>query len=78
MQMYFEGTVEGLRKTIGVQLEDSKKIYFQRMRGETRLWSASTRCLMCGKWWLWGVRDNLNFICPEHGVAHGKDAARTD
>ena len=33
------------------------------MRGETDKWSATTQCTDCGDWWLWGVKDNLNFIC---------------
>src|SRR3990167_1855457 len=37
----------------------SRGIYWRRMVGDTSLWSASTRCLVCCSWWLWGVKDNL-------------------
>lgn len=46
------------------QLTVSRRIYHDRIDGAD-LWSAATRCLVCGDWWLWGVKDNLDFTCPK-------------
>lgn len=44
----------------------SKEIYWLRLARKTDEWSSSTRCLFCGEWWMWGVENNLDFICPKH------------
>lgn len=51
------------REDLGVVLEKSKSVYFQRVLGLTQEWSATTRCAKCGTWWMWGVKDSLNFTC---------------
>jgi hypothetical protein len=55
-----------VRADLARSLEQSKGIYFQRIAGMTDLWSATTRCLKCGEWWMWGVKDNLNYTCAKH------------
>lgn len=55
-------TSEDLKKG----LEESQRIYHWRMQGYTGLWSATTRCIICGDWWMWGVENNLNFTCSKH------------
>lgn len=47
------------------QLKISKDIYELRKKGLTTEWSASTKCLLCGAWWLWGIEDNLYFTCGD-------------
>lgn len=46
-------------------LTQSKLIYWERMSGITKEWSATTRCEKCGEWWMWGVKDNLRFTCDK-------------
>lgn len=46
-------------------LLESQKIYNERMSSNSFLWSAFTRCVVCGDRWLWGVKDNLKFVCPK-------------
>lgn len=50
-------------------LDASREIYWERMLSpqdkSQDLWSATTRCTKCGAWWLWGVKDNLNFVCDK-------------
>lgn len=57
---------EVVREDIKRSLEESRAIYFQRITGAMPyLWSATTRCLKCGEWWMWGVRSNLDFTCDK-------------
>ena len=43
-----------------------EEIYKIRNKGlEHELWSPYTRCIKCGDAWLYGVTDNLNFLCPK-------------
>lgn len=46
-----------------LQLNNSMDIYYRRVRGEQDIWSASTRCIKCDKWYMWGLEDNLVFTC---------------
>ena len=57
--------VDDLRGEIANGLDRSKQIYFQRLAGVTNDWSATTRCKKCLKFWMWGVKDNLDFTCED-------------
>lgn len=37
-----------------------------RAQGDRGEWTPVTHCVVCGDEWLWGVKDNKNFICPKH------------
>ena len=52
---------EDLKKS----LDESRSVYFQRLAGYTHLWSATTRCGKCGAWWMWGIKNNLDFVCDK-------------
>lgn len=53
---------EDLKKS----LDQSRSVYLQRITGAMpHLWSATTRCTKCQKWWMWGVKDNLDFVCDD-------------
>ncbi len=52
-------------KQIGKEIDLSKQVYYERVRGNTEIWSATTNCIKCGEWSMWGVRDNLMFTCPK-------------
>lgn len=54
-----------VKEDIKKSLDQSKAVYFQRLMGYTHLWSATTRCTKCGEWWMWGVRNNLEFVCDK-------------
>jgi len=54
-------TTEQIKSSI----DKSMNIYWKRMTGQTKEWSASTKCKICKKWWMWGVRENLYFTCPD-------------
>lgn len=56
--------MEITREIIKEQLKTSREIYELRKNGITEQWSATTKCGICGDWWLWGIEDNLDFICP--------------
>lgn len=52
-----------VHEIIQEELRESLNIYERRRKGEAGLWSATTRCKICGATWLWGVEDNLEFTC---------------
>ena len=53
-----------MREDLKNSLDESRAIYFQRITGAMpHLWSATTRCVKCGVWWMWGIRENLDFTC---------------
>ena len=49
--------------TLKEQLDNSERIYQDRIHGESQVWSATTHCKVCDAKWLWGVGDNLDFVC---------------
>lgn len=57
--------VDVVRSDIKRSLDESKAIYWQRMCGYPHLWSASTKCVHCGDWWMHGVLNNLAFVCDK-------------
>lgn len=61
-----------IRDDLAESLSTSRSIYWQRLAGFTHLWSASTRCIVCGDWWMWGIQDNLRFICPNCKKSNGE------
>lgn len=63
-----QGVLAGrVRDDMKRSLDQSRSIYISRMLGiaDPDDWSATTRCVKCHKWWMWGVRDNLNFTCSD-------------
>ncbi len=46
-------------------IQDMKNQYEARKSGLSTQWGAVTRCKVCTRFWLWGVKDNLDFTCPE-------------